>query len=243
MIPQVIHYCWFGGKPHPKSVRKCIASWKQWMPDYEIKEWNESNFDVDSIPYSRDAYRQGKYAYVSDYARFCILYQYGGLYFDTDVEVVKPFHPIIAHGAFMGIEQDGLTISVAPGLALGVEAGHELYKELIERYQYSSFYKEDGTPQVGLVVRYTTETLLRHGFQLKNEKQQVAGITIYPNEYFNPLEDATGRLRITDNTYSIHWYSKTWAEHYGPLRNWLTRRAHRYFGVDTLGRIKHRFKL
>ena len=106
MIPKVIHYCWFGGNPLPASAKKCIASWRKYLPDYEIKEWNESNFDVNIIPYTAEAYKAKKYAFVSDYARFWILYKYGGLYFDTDVEVIKNMDDIIAKGAFMGCENE-----------------------------------------------------------------------------------------------------------------------------------------
>ena len=102
-IPKTIHYCWFGRNPLPSLAIKCIASWKKYLPDYEIKEWNEDNFDVNVIPYTREAYAAKKYAFVSDYARFKILYEEGGLYFDTDVEVIKPFDDIIARGAFMGV--------------------------------------------------------------------------------------------------------------------------------------------
>ena len=106
MIPKIIHYCWFGRNPLPELALKCIASWKKYMPDYEIKEWNEDNFDVNIIPYTAEAYAQKKYAFVSDYARFWILYRYGGIYFDTDVEVIRPIDDIIARGNFMGFETD-----------------------------------------------------------------------------------------------------------------------------------------
>ncbi len=106
MIPKVIHYCWFGGNPLPESAQKCIASWRKFLPDYEIKEWNESNFDVNAIPYTAQAYAAKKYAFVSDYARFSILYDNGGLYFDTDVEVIRPMDDIIENGPFMGFEID-----------------------------------------------------------------------------------------------------------------------------------------
>lgn len=104
MIPKVIHYCWFGGNPLPDSAKKCISSWRKYLPDFEIKVWNERNFDVKSIPYTREAYRLKKFAFVSDYARMWILYNYGGIYFDTDVEVIKPFNDIILRGNFMGFE-------------------------------------------------------------------------------------------------------------------------------------------
>ena len=135
MIPKTIHYCWFGGKDLPEDAQKCIASWRKFLPDYEIKEWNEQNFDVNSIPYTAEAYRAGKYAFVSDYARMLILYQHGGLYFDTDVEVIKPLDDIVTRGPFMGyeIEPDGNqteTTATNPGLAIGAEPGMDIYMNL-----------------------------------------------------------------------------------------------------------------
>ena len=132
MIPKIIHYCWFGRNPLPSLAIKCIASWKKYLPDYEIKEWNEDNFDVDVIPFTKEAYAAKKYAFVSDYARFKILYEEGGLYFDTVVEVIRPLDDIISKGAFMGCEcdaNDTSVASVAPGLGLGVNPGLGLYKE------------------------------------------------------------------------------------------------------------------
>ena len=155
MIPKIIHYCWFGGKSLPESAKKCIASWKKYLPDYEIKEWNESNFNVNIIPYTAEAYRAKKYAFVSDYARFYILYKYGGLYFDTDVEVIRNMDDIIARGPFMGCEGEAkqpmngtrdkaTTLGVAPGLGLGVNPGLGLYKEIIDIYKQKSFLKKMG---------------------------------------------------------------------------------------------------
>ena len=122
MIPKVIHYCWFGRNPLPKSALKCIDSWRKFFPDYEIKEWNEDNFDVNIIKYTQDAYNAKKYAFVSDYARIWILYNYGGVYFDTDVEVISPMTDIIEKGPFMGFEINNSTenkIAVNPGLGIG----------------------------------------------------------------------------------------------------------------------------
>ena len=155
MIPKIIHYCWFGGNPLPKSAIECIESWKKFFPDYEIKEWNESNYDVHKIPYIHEAYEAKKYAFVSDYARFDILYQEGGLYFDTDVKVLQSFDEIIARGPFMGREAgaylcnicntEGDGLAVNPGIGLGVNAGHKLYKELLDAYKEFSFLNPDGT--------------------------------------------------------------------------------------------------
>jgi hypothetical protein len=233
MIPKVIHYCWFGHKPLPKSAQKCIDSWQKYMPNYEITEWNESNFDVDSIPYTHDAYIQGKYAYVSDYARFWILYQHGGIYFDTDVEIIKPMDDIVTGGAFMCIEKSIDSIYVNPGLGLGIEAHSSICLEILNLY--ANIYESS---KFGLVVKFTTDTLHQHGFELTDKKQVVSDITIYPNEYFNPLEDATGRLSITENTHSIHWYTKTWADNYGPTRIWFTRYLHRCIGLNTFSKLR-----
>ena len=132
-IPKIIHYCWFGGKELPESAKKCIDSWKRFFPDYKIKEWNESNFDINYCDYTKEAYEAKKWAFVSDVARFKILYENGGFYFDTDVEVIKSFDDIISNGAFMGFENDKKCL-VNPGLGLGVEAGNQFYKEMLDLY-------------------------------------------------------------------------------------------------------------
>lgn len=235
MIPKTIHYCWFGRNPLPKSARKCIASWRKYFPDYEIKEWNEDNFDVNIIPYTAEAYAMKKYAFVSDYARFYILYYNGGLYFDTDVKVIRTMDDIIERGAFMGMEK---MFGVNPGLGIAAEAGLVIYKEILDYYDGLAFLDKERKPLSGTVVKHTTDVLQRHGLILRPEMQEVAGIWIYPSEYFNPLDDATGRLTITDNTRSIHLYSKTWVDNYSPFRNWATRWAHRLLGVDFFARLK-----
>lgn len=240
-IPKIIHYCWFGRKPLPRSARRCIESWKKFFPDYEIREWNEDNFNVDIIPYTSEAYALKKYAFVSDYARFFTLYHHGGLYFDTDVQVIRPMDDILAKGAFMGIEQAADFVGVNPGQGLAALPNMELYKTVLDYYATLHFIDKDGKQMEGTVVKHTTDVLLRYGFVAENRLQEVAGIHIYPNEWFNPLDDATGRLTVTANTRSIHLYSKTWVDNYGPLRIWITRRLHRILGVDWLQRIKNAF--
>ena len=229
MIPKVIHYCWFGRNPLPKLALKCIESWKKYFPDYEIKEWNEDNFDVNIIPYTAEAYKAKKYAFVSDYARFWILYKYGGLYFDTDVEVIKPMDDIIAKGPFMGCEnaaKAGATaaqLHVAPGLGLGVNPGLGLYGEILDDYKNSHFVDENGVFNLKTVVIRTTEVLEKYGFCNTPDIQCVDGIYIYPKEYFCPLDYYTRKLTITPNTYCIHWFDGSWIPRSEKLKTMLMR--------------------
>lgn len=214
MIPKIIHYCWFGHNPLPKLAVKCIDSWKEYLPDYEIKEWNESNFDIKIIPYVKEAYEAKKYAFVSDYARFWILYYYGGLYFDTDVEIIKNMDDIIARGSFMGRECDsksGLaTIGANPGLGLGVAPGLGLYKEILDFYEPLHFKLDDGSYNFHSVVEYVTAILVTHGLQEKDEIQECAGVFVYPKEYFCPKSYIDRRTKITSNTRTIHHYAESW---------------------------------
>lgn len=221
MIPKIIHYCWFGGNPLPEDAQKCIASWRKYLPEYEIKEWNESNFDVNCCPYVKEAYEQKKYAFVSDYTRFYVLYHEGGLYFDTDVEVIKNMDHIVAAGNFMGFEkslatsrQIGATpsvseLGVAPGLGLGVNPGLGLLRELLDFYEA----KEHFTIEDGTVVDYTTAILRKHGLLNEHKLQNVADVTIYPADYFCPMDSTTGITILTKNTVSIHHYSCSWIDH------------------------------
>lgn len=223
MIPKVIHYCWFGGKPLPPLAERCIASWKKYLPNYEIKRWDESNFDVNIIPYTAEAYEAKKYAFVSDYARFWILYNYGGIYFDTDVEVIKPLDAIISAGPFMGCERPYKADStpdklwVNPGLGLGSIPGLSLYKELLDFYAELNFMNQNGTLNTTTVVTYTTEMLCRHGLQNTPEIQNVEGVNIYPVDYFCPIDTETWKMKATKRTVSIHHYSSSWTSGYKRL--------------------------
>lgn len=236
-IPKVIHYCWFGRNSLPPLAIKCIESWKKYLPDYEIKEWNEDNFDVNIIPYTQEAYQAKKYAFVSDYARFWILYKYGGIYFDTDVEVIKPLDDIIARGSFMGCEKDGATgggtPAVAPGLGLGVNPGLGLYKEILDMYSVLHFVLSDGSLNLKTVVQYTTEILCKHGLKDMNRIQEVAGVWIYPKEYFCPL-DSTLTMRMTGNTRSIHHFDSSWL----PKRKRVIKRIKRLLGYSVSARLR-----
>lgn len=220
MIPKIIHYCWFGRGPLPELAQKCIASWKKYLPDYEIKEWNEDNFDVNIIPYTAEAYKAKKYAFVSDYARFWILYRYGGIYFDTDVEVIRPIDDIIEKGNFMGFETDpkpqlkadASEASVNPGLGMGVAPGLGIIKKMLDYYEGRHFEFVPGGIGQLTIVHIATEVLLKSGLKLQQGIQQVDNIWIYPAEYFCPINLKTDRIHVKPNTRTIHHYAGTWQD-------------------------------
>lgn len=214
MIPKIIHYCWFGRNPLPDSAQKCIASWQKYLPEYEIREWNEDNFNVNMIPYTQQAYEAKKYAFVSDYARFWILFHYGGLYFDTDVEVIKSFDDIVKRGAFMGLEIDGTKagsrIAINPGLGLGTEPALQIYKKILDDFATLDFYDTNGKRNEYTMIPMVTDLFLQRGLAVDGRIQEICGITIYPPCFFNPYDCVSVKLCLTPETHSIHWYSATW---------------------------------
>lgn len=213
MIPKIIHYCWFGGKELPPLARKCIKSWMKYCPDYEIKRWDESNYNVKKIPYIAQAYEAKKYAFVSDYARFDILYQYGGIYFDTDVEVIKSFDEILKRGAFAGVEStEHPSRALNAGLGIASPAASPIYREILDSYRENLFLRKDGSMDLTTVVERVSGIFRRHGLTDRNEIQEVAGVTVYPAEYFCPYNYKTNSVNITKNTYSIHLYDGSWMD-------------------------------
>ena len=237
MIPKTIHYCWFGRGELTPLAKKCIASWRQFFPDYEIKEWSEDNFDVNIIPYTADAYKAGKYAFVSDYARFWVLYHFGGVYFDTDVEVIKPMEDVLANGPFMGFELLGAKPAVAPGLGLAAEPGMSLYKVILDRFERMPFLTENGSLNSYTMIPMVTDLLKDRGLTGNGMIEQVAGVSIYPPDWFNPFDDATGRLRNTDNTRTIHWFAKSWMPAEPAWKTRTKRFLRRLFGTERLSKI------
>ena len=232
MIPKVIHYCWFGRNPLPPLALECIASWKKYLPDYEIMEWNEDNFDVNIIPYTAEAYKQKKYAFVSDYVRFWIMFNYGGIYFDTDVEVIRPMDDIIANGNFMGFELDPdgdntpgkyaprFCLAVNPGVGFGMEKDHPFMKKIMDYYCTLKFeLPPTDISWYKTIVAYTTELLFSEGLKNIGGIQHVGNITIYPSEYFAPINVISGRLHITGNTRTIHRYMGSWGENNTTLKD------------------------
>lgn len=231
MIPKVIHYCWFGHKPLPPLALKCIASWRKYLPDYEIKEWNEQNFDVNQNLYVEQAYKNKKYAFVSDFARFKIMYEYGGVYFDTDVEVVKPLEDIIDKGSFWGMEaeeSDG-TLYCNVGLGFACVPRLDLCKEMIDLYGCLNFY-ENGRCNLKTVVQYFSELLMKKGIKLSLDIVKYGNVYIYPPEFFCPKSYESGKIRLTENTRTIHHYAASW---HGP-KEVLMRILTRFLGTERI---------
>lgn len=242
MIPKIIHYCWFGRNPLTPLAQKCIASWRTFFPNYEIREWNEDNFDVNIIPYTAEAYRVGKYAFVSDYARFWVLYRYGGVYFDTDVEVIRPMDDVLEKGPFMGFELLGEKMAVAPGLGLAADPGMAIYKTILDRYEHLLFLLPDGSINPCMMIPMVTELLVKEGLNGSGAIEHVADVNIYPPDWFNPYDDALGKLRKTENTRSIHWYAKSWMPADPAWKTGLKRALRRVFGKERVMRLGQRLK-
>ena len=207
MIPKIIHYCWFGRGEKPELAKKCIASWRKSCPDFEIREWNEGNCDYLSIPFMAEAYAAKKYAFVSDVMRLIVLEQYGGVYFDTDVEVLRDISPLLDDEGFIGFENDQFVNS---GQVMAAKAHHPVIQAMIEEYKKLHFTNTDGTATPVGCPRLNTDVMERFGLIRNGREQVVAGIHVYSADFFNPMDSTTGKLTKTENTYSIHWYSMSW---------------------------------
>lgn len=225
MIPKIIHYCWFGKGEKSKLTKKCIDSWRKYCPEYEIKEWNEKDFDINMNNYTKKCIADAKYAFLSDYARLVIIERCGGIYLDTDVEVIKNFDDLLANEAFFGFENNQY---VATGLGFGAEKNHITVQAMLKEYDCIL----DGQHEFITCPELNTNALLKLGLQQNGKLQNVAGAQIYPSEYFNPYDDPTGILRKTSNTISIHWYSKSWLSKSAIVRSRFTKPFHRILGVD-----------
>ena len=246
VIPKVIHYCWFGGNPLPELAQKCLASWKKFLPDYEIKEWNERNFDVYQAPYIAEAYRLKKYAHVSDYARFWILYHYGGVYFDTDVEVIRPLDAILAKGSFMGFEcQEGTPYdnpngNLNPGLGVAVPPGHPFFRTMLDFYNHHHFVKWNGRNSGNITHKVTQFIDYDHKETLEGGIVRVSGLLVYPIEYFCPLNYYTGEKNITENTRTIHHYMASWVKKGNRLQGLIERT--KFIAIRILCMLKHNYQ-
>ena len=207
MIPKIIHYVWFGGKPFGEVEEKCIASWKKYCPDYEIKLWNEDNFDLEAAGiYAQQAYDEKQWAFVSDVARLYVLKEYGGIYMDTDMEVIKPLDDFLKLPAFFGFE---IETEISTGI-IGAEPHHPFIEEWYQDYADRTFIKEDGTHDRKTNVIRITEIMEEKGFKMDNTKQTFEDVTLFPREYFSPKDYYTREVDDTKNTYAIHQFTGSW---------------------------------
>ncbi len=210
-IPKTINYCWFGKKEKNELIKKCINSWKKFLPDYEIIEWNEENFDVNQNFFVKEAYENQKYAFVSDFARLKVIYENGGIYFDVDIELIKDLKPIIDNGPYVGCENEGL---VNTGVGFAAEPKNLIIKKMLDKYENIHFIN-DGEMDLTTCTQRNTEAILECGWNSKNVISKVQDkITVYPTEYFCPYDYITGKQEIRDNTYSIHHCNASWLEDY-----------------------------
>lgn len=234
MIPKTIHYCWFGGEKKPKLAQRCISSWEKYCPEYQIIEWNEGNFDIDAYPYARYCRDNKKWAFLSDFVRLLVVAYQGGIYFDTDVELLKNPDELLVYEAFYGFENN---CCVATGLGFGAEANHSTVLAMLQQY-LNLEANADGTYPIVVCPELNTQALIPFGLKLDGSRQNIAGAEILPSDFLNPYDDPTGRLNKTKNTISIHWYSKSWMSKVTILRSTLTKPLHRIFGVDAFKRFR-----
>lgn len=210
MIPKIIHYCWFGGKELPESVQFCIDSWKKYCPEYQIKRWDEDNFDFTICEYVKQAYEEKKWAFVSDYVRLYALVNEGGIYLDTDVEIIQPLDDFLSDKAFLGIESQKY-ISTA---IMACEKNCDVFEKILCSYNFRSFIKKNGDIDLTTNVSFITNFFKTIGFEERNVLQNIEDVTIYPEEYFAPKDYISGELRITKNTVVIHHYASSWVNKY-----------------------------
>lgn len=217
MIPHKIHYCWFGKKPIPNTVKSCIDSWKRFCPDYEIIEWNEDNFDISQHPYMQEAYEAERWAFVSDLARLLIVYNNGGVYLDTDVELLKCLNPIVdSNDFYFAIEKDTNPVSnyesihVATGLGFGGKAGHSILSTMIDEYSGVHFSLSNHTYDLTPCPVRNSLAAEKYGWDQKDNTQRIGDGTIYSSEFFCPKQFSSDVTRFTKNTFSVHHYDASW---------------------------------
>ena len=238
MIPKIIHYCWVGNAPKPKSVLYCIESWKKFCPDYEIKEWNESNYDFSKNHYMKQAYDAKKWGFVPDYARLDIIYQYGGIYLDTDVELVKSFDELLDQDAFMGFENTGDgEYFVNCGQGFGAVPKHEIIRAARDLYDDLDFINSDGTLNMLASPHYTTQTLCEFGLEQKDKEQKLLNMTIYKSDVLCPKNFRTGKLNVTDKTISIHHFTASWLDDQIKKEMEYQRKMKNIFGDRHAGKV------
>jgi len=241
-IPKIVHYCWFGNNEKPQDVKKCIETWKKHMPDYEFMEWNESNFDMEqAIPYVKQAYEAKKYAFVSDFVRIQALYRFGGVYFDTDIEVLKSFEEYLDdRDVVLGFESERSLITAF----IAVSKEHPYIKEFMESYYERSFLKEDGTYDLTTINERFSALMETHGVDLKrNEYQEFGpGCAVYPIEIFCGFDVTNWHENITGKTCTVHHMAASWLPGAKGVKLRIIKMIQKIIGYERYDRLKQRLK-
>lgn len=209
MIPKIIHYCWFGRGEMPQLAKDCIDSWHIFMPDWEYKLWNEDSFDVNTNAYTKEAYEAKKYAFVTDYVRLYALYTEGGVYMDTDVEVLKPYDDLLSLRGFTGYEGSKYMPPVTGTMAS--EAGNKWVAEQLNAYDTAHFIKVDGSFDLTTNTTRISKIMRAGGFVQDGQRSIYKDMTIFPTDFFCPRQ-TTGEYLLTENTYCDHHFMGTWNE-------------------------------
>jgi hypothetical protein len=234
MIPKTIHYCWFGGNPLPSLAVKCISSWKKYLPDYKIKEWNESNFPIEEFQFAKETLENNKFAFVSDVCRLYALKMDGGVYMDTDVEVLKSLNPFLNKPAFSGFENDDFV----PTGIMASEKGGQWVTELLSYYDNRSFFRDNGDFDTTTNTFIITQLMKEKGFIMNNSFQEKEGyVSFYPNDYFCPKSYKTGNTDLTENSYCIHHFAKSWVPFHKKWRNILKMYVMSIFGANNVQKL------
>lgn len=228
MIPKIIHYVWFGANPLPPLAIKCIASWKKYLPEYKIIEWNENNFDFEKFPFAKEALENKKFAHASDVARLYALKEFGGVYMDTDVEVLRSLDIFLDKTAFSGFENDDFV----PTGIMASEKGGQWVTELLKYYDGRSFVKNNGELDTVSNTFIITQIMKEKGFVMNNTFQEIKDyVSFYPNDYFCPKSYKTGKIELTENTYCIHHFAKSWIPFKKKWQNIFKMKMMNIFGV------------
>ncbi|WP_195986773.1 glycosyltransferase [Clostridium sp. D53t1_180928_C8] len=235
-IPKVIHYCWFGKKEKPDLIKKCIKSWKEILIDYEIKEWNEDIFDINSNKFVKEAYEEGKYAFVSDYVRVYAIYNYGGIYLDTDVEVCKEFsEEILNNESFWGFEEKNFIATST----IGAKKRNKLIKRFLDLYENKSFIKENGDIDTTTNVYIVSNIIKELGVMLDGTYQRIDGLAVfYPQEYFSPYDYINCYSKKSENTYAIHHFYKSWLPLTTRIKGTIKKTVARIIGGNNVVKLR-----
>lgn len=234
-IPRILHYCWFGRGPKPGKVLKCMQSWTKHLGDYRVIEWNEDNFDIQLNRYVKEAYDAGKFAFVSDVARLHALYRYGGVYLDTDVEVIRPLDRFLHHDAFSGYEDD---VHLQSG-TMGAVPGHDWIKELLDYYDGRPFRLPDGTCDTTTNTAVISRICRSRGLRQDGTYQELAsGVVFYPRTFFSPYDYINGGNYISEDSYTIHHFAQSWLPAHVRARSSLKRMVSRAFGPSAVARMR-----